>query len=59
MADIPAALTAAERDRLHLLCTRLTEEKDFLKFLELTNELNELLECRQHRLDERVQETVP
>jgi len=59
MADVSAALTAAERDRLYLLCARLTEEKDFLKFLELTNELNDLFECRQHRLDERVPETVP
>jgi hypothetical protein len=45
-----------ERERMYQLCGLIEKEKDHGRFLQLINELNELLERKEQRLGE-TQET--
>jgi hypothetical protein len=42
-----------ERERMYHLCALIEKEKDHTRFLQLINELNQLLERKEHRLDEQ------
>jgi len=42
-----------ERERMYELCALIEKEKDHNRFLQLINELNELLERKEHRLDDK------
>jgi hypothetical protein len=44
-------MTAEERKRLHTLCEMIEKERNHGKFLELIEELNELLSRKEHRLE--------
>ena len=44
-------MTPEERDRMHALCARIEIEKDHDKFTRLVQELNDLLEGKENRLD--------
>jgi len=44
-------LTTDERERLYTLCGQIVEEKDAFKFLQLVNELNDLLDRKEERLE--------
>ena len=46
-----APMTPDERDRVTVLCRRLAEEHDHQKFAELLKALNELLDGKEHRLE--------
>jgi hypothetical protein len=43
-------MTPEERDRIHVLMTLLAEEKDYIKYLELEKELQDLLKTKEQRL---------
>jgi hypothetical protein len=43
-------LTPDERDRMFALCEQIATEKDQHKFLQLIQELNDLLQRKEHRL---------
>jgi hypothetical protein len=45
-------MTQEERERMYQLCALIEKEQDRTRFLQLINELNELLERKEHRLDE-------
>jgi len=40
-----------ERDRMYQLCAMIEKEKDHHRFLKLIEELNQLLERKEHRLE--------
>jgi hypothetical protein len=42
-----------ERERMYQLCQLIEVEKDHARFLELIRELNELLERKEHRLEDK------
>jgi len=42
-----------ERERMYQLCALIEKEKDHHKFLKLIEELNELLERQEHRLENK------
>lgn len=42
-----------ERQRMYDLCALIEKEKDHTKFLQLINELNELLERKEQTLNEK------
>jgi hypothetical protein len=42
-----------EHQRIFELCALIEKEKDHNRFLQLINELNELLERKEHRLDDQ------
>jgi hypothetical protein len=44
-------VTPEERERLSFLLTRLAEEKNYLKYLELEKELHNLLKTKEQRLE--------
>jgi hypothetical protein len=43
-------VTPDERERMNDLCRRIMDEKDPLKFDQLTAELNDLLEAKHQRI---------
>jgi hypothetical protein len=45
-------MTPDERERMYELCALIEKEKDRHRFLELIEELNQLLERKEHRLEE-------
>jgi hypothetical protein len=45
-------MTPEERDRMHLLCERIAKEQDHDKFVTLVQELNDLLENKERRLED-------
>ena len=46
-----APMTPDERDLITVLCRRLAEEHDHQKFAELLKALNDLLDGKEHRLE--------
>jgi hypothetical protein len=46
-------MKAEERERMYQLCALIEKEKDHQRFIELIQELNELLERKQDRLEEK------
>lgn len=42
-----------ERDRMYELCSLIEKEKDHVRFQQLINELNELLERREQQLGDK------
>jgi hypothetical protein len=44
-------MTPDEREKMHILCQRIAVEKDRQKFTELVDQLNELLEQKEARLE--------
>jgi hypothetical protein len=45
-------MTAEERERMYALCAQIEKERDHGRFLRLVQELNNLLERKEHRLDQ-------
>jgi len=48
-------MTPEERERMYHLCAMIEQEKDRDRFLRLIRELNQLLEHKEHRLEEKTQ----
>ncbi len=46
-------MTPDERELMAILCQRIAVEQDRMKFTKLVAELNELLEKKEHRLEDR------
>ena len=44
-------MTPDERERMHILCERIAKEQNHEKFVKLVQELNNLLENKEHRLE--------
>jgi len=44
-------MTAEERERMHILCERIAKEQNHDKFVKLVQELNDLLDHKEQRLD--------
>jgi hypothetical protein len=50
---IPRGLmTPDERERMHVLCERIATEQDHEKFVKLVQDLNDLLDHKQQRLED-------
>jgi hypothetical protein len=49
-------MTPDERERMTVLCRRIAEENDHQKFLELVEALNNLLDGKGQRLEDRATE---
>ena len=45
-------MTPEERERMHVLCERITKEQNHEKFVKLVQELNDLLEHKEQRLED-------
>jgi len=45
-------MTPDERERMHVLCEQIAKEQNHEKFSKLVQELNDLLERKEHRLEE-------
>lgn len=45
-------MTPEERERMHLLCERIAKEQDHEKFVKLVQDLNDLLENKERRLED-------
>jgi hypothetical protein len=45
-------MTPEERERMHFLCDRIAKEKDHTEFSKLVQELNDLLESKEQRLED-------
>jgi altronate dehydratase len=45
-------MTPEERERMHALCERIAKEQNHEKFVKLVQELNDLLEHKQERLED-------
>jgi len=41
-----------ERERMHILCEQIAKEVDHTKFAKLVQELNDLLDNQEQRLDD-------
>jgi len=46
-------MTPDERECMRVLCERIVEEKDYQKFIELVEVLNNLLDGKGQRLEDR------
>ena len=46
-------MTPEERERMYSLCRQIAEEKSPPEFLRLVEELNDLLERKEHRLEDQ------
>lgn len=46
-------MTPDERERMKILCQQIEVEKDHEKFTKLIAELNDLLEGKAHRLEDK------
>ena len=51
------AMKPEERERMYELCALIEREKDHHRFLELINELNDLLDRKEQSLTEKKQTT--
>jgi hypothetical protein len=49
-------MNQAENDRIQYLCSQIAVEQDRQKFLKLVQELNSILEAKEHRIEKREQE---
>ena len=47
-----------ERERMYQLCALIEKEQDHLRFLQLIEELNELLDRQEQRLEDKPPTTV-
>ena len=47
------SMSPEERERMNDICTKLQVEQDHDKFTQLMTELNNILECKEHRLEAR------
>ncbi len=45
-------MTPDERERMQMLCERIAKEQNHDKFVKLVQELNDLLEHKERRLDD-------
>jgi hypothetical protein len=45
-------MTPDERERMNFLCERIAKEQDHTEFSKLVQELNDLLERKEHRLED-------
>jgi len=45
-------MTPDERERMHILCEHIAKEQDHTKFAKLVQELNDLLDNQEQRLDD-------
>jgi hypothetical protein len=45
-------MTPEERERMNVLCERIAKEQDHDKFVKLVQELNDLLDHKEHRLED-------
>jgi hypothetical protein len=45
-------MTPDERERMQVLCERIAKEQDHERFVELVQELNNLLDHKEQRLEE-------
>jgi hypothetical protein len=55
-------MTPEERELMHVLCEQIAKEKDHAKFTNLVQELNNLLERKEFRLEvhpTKIQAQVP
>jgi len=50
-------MTPDERSRMYELCALIEKEQDRHRFLHLIEELNQLLERKEHRLEEGTSES--
>jgi len=50
---IPRAMKPEERERMYELCALIEKEKDHHRFLQLINELNDLLERKEQTLTDK------
>jgi len=50
---IPCRMKPEERERMYELCALIEKEKDHIRFQQLINELNELLERREQQLGDK------
>jgi hypothetical protein len=48
-------MTPDERERMYELCGLIETEKDHSRFLQLIRELNDLLERKEQRLEDRAE----
>jgi hypothetical protein len=48
--SIPFSMKPEERERMYQLCAMIEKEQNRERFLELIQELNQLLEQKEHRL---------
>ena len=48
---IPCSMRPADRERMYQLCALIEKEQDHHRFLQLIEELNELLERQERRFD--------
>ena len=46
-------MTPQERERMYQLCAMIDKEQDHDRFLQLIRELNQLLERKEHRLEDQ------
>ena len=44
-------MTPEEREHMHVLCERIAKEQDHDKFVKLVQELNDLLDHKEQRLE--------
>ena len=51
-------MRSEERDRMYQLCALIEKERDHHRFLQLIEELNELLERQERRLEDKPPTTV-
>ena len=45
-------MTPEERERMHVLCERIAKEQNHDKFAKLVQELNDLLDHKEQRLED-------
>lgn len=45
-------MTPDERERMHILCERIAKEQDHETFVKLVQELNDLLDHKEQRLED-------
>ena len=45
-------MSPEERERMHALCERIAKEQNHEKFVKLVQELNDLLEHKEQRLED-------
>jgi hypothetical protein len=51
-------MRSEERERMYQLCALIEKEQDHHRFLQLIEELNDLLECQERRLEDKPPTTV-
>jgi hypothetical protein len=47
-------MTPNERERMAILCERIAKEQDPARFAEFVRQLNQLIDLKRHRLEERL-----